>query len=133
MFPLRNWPGKDVQQAGLVRDPNTAIIMSDTFGSDQYQASLDKRLAVIASFCVFSDRVMVGVEKGDDSLLHVWCLHTGDLIFSLEDYPHCQVDMLVSVSDGHHDYLLIYFNNHEPLHRLHVFKVLSLIKSQKWK
>ena len=66
---------------------------------------------------------MAGVERGD-SLLHVWSLHTGELILSKE-YRECQVDMLVMVSDhDQHDYLIVYFNIHEPLHRLHVFKVL---------
>ena len=68
---------------------------------------------------------MAGVERGIDSLLHVWSLHTGELILSKDDYRDCQIDMLVTVSDPDQcDYLIVYFNKHEPRHRLHVFKVL---------
>ena len=69
---------------------------------------------------------MAGVGRGEDSLLQVWSLHTGELILSREDYQECQVDVLVTVSDRQHDYLLVYFNIHEPHHRLHVFQVLYL-------
>ena len=75
---------------------------------------------------LLSERLMVGVQRGvgADSLLHVWSLHTGDLLVSMEDYRESQVDMLITASHHRHDYLLVYFNIHEPRHRLHAFKVL---------
>ena len=78
----------------------------------------------LSIICVFSERLLAGVERGADRLLHVWSLHTGQLILSSEDYRECQVDMLITVSDRRHDYLIVYFNIYEPRHRLHVFKVL---------